>query len=106
MRETVELTKQVSASQIFGKLCVALREQNEIVLLSLVNTARRWEIENGQFVFYMYNEVEYETIQREKHIKVLEKLLAMPVRVVKVTEKEEQSIEDFLKEKIKGIVIK
>lgn len=95
----------MTASTLFGKLCVELRNEKEIVLLSLVNTAKKYEIENGNFVLYMDNDVEYQSIQKEKYLALMQSIVHMPIKVERLKEEERKSLEDYLKEKIVGLII-
>lgn len=105
LADITRTTEVFSADTLFGKLCVELRNQKEIILLSLLNTAKRWEITNGKFVLSMVNVVEYTTIKKDKYKAMIEKIVGMPVDIVLLDEEQTQSLEEYLKEKIKGLII-
>lgn len=53
----------------------------------------------------MNNEVEYNALRREKYVALIEQLIGMPICVNLLKKEDTQSLEEYLKEKIKGIII-
>lgn len=105
IKEIVAVKEELNANTLFGKLCVELRNRKEIILLSLLNTAKRYEIVNGTFMLYMANAVEYTTIKKEKYITLVQEIVGLPLRIELLKEEERQSLEEYLKEKIKGLIV-
>lgn len=105
VKEIASVREELNANTLFGKLCVELRERKEIILLSLLNTAKHWEIVDGTFVLSMSNAVEYTTIRKEKHTKLIQEIVGLPLRIELLKEEEIQSLEEYLKEKIEGLII-
>ena len=106
MRQVVEEAKQLSASQIFGKLCVDLRQHGEIVLLSLINSITRYDLKGDTLVLVVANDAQYNSLAKPSHKSLVEQLTGCKVMVEKATRQQVQSIEEYLKEKIEGLIIK